>query len=130
MDPMPLSLALDADRGVILIPRRRRNGSATPPALRNQLARQSGCLTIDDGRVAISCTYCGEPGKVWWEPSRHNGNRRIPARTFATLEVDHLIPFVKGGRHDLTNVTWSCAACNTRKGSRTVGEFLTRERGR
>lgn len=37
--------------------------------------------------------------------------------------LDHLTPLSKGGLHSITNVTWTCAACNLKKNNKTEEEF-------
>jgi hypothetical protein len=32
-----------------------------------------------------------------------------------SFSVEHIIPLVKGGTHDLENLAWSCQGCNSRK---------------
>ena len=49
------------------------------------------------------CRYCGSPGP---------------------LEMDHIIPVSKGGRHDPENVQPLCKSCNCRKGNRTTDTIL------
>jgi len=39
-------------------------------------------------------------------------------------QVDHVIPRAKGGTHDMDNLVACCAACNSRKGSRSHASFL------
>ncbi|HEY0777367.1 MAG TPA: HNH endonuclease [Gemmatirosa sp.] len=41
------------------------------------------------------------------------------------LSVDHVQPRVKGGDRSGGNLVTACGACNTRKGHRSVAEFLT-----
>jgi 5-methylcytosine-specific restriction endonuclease McrA len=58
----------------------------------------------------------------------HMCNRKVrkdvpyPSASFATL--DHLIPLSAGGPHTYANIATACFPCNTRKGTRAVGEQL------
>jgi len=45
-----------------------------------------------------------------------------------SLQMDHVVPLVRGGRHAISNVVPACQPCNSRKGSRLLVEWLTRER--
>jgi 5-methylcytosine-specific restriction endonuclease McrA len=53
-------------------------------------------------RDNYTCQYCG--------------------RRFTNLTIDHVIPKRLGGEHTWTNVVAACAACNHRKGGRTLQE--------
>ena len=55
-------------------------------------------------RDGYTCKYCGLVGGI--------------------LEVDHIIPFSKGGTDDLNNLTTSCRMCNRQKKDKSVEEFL------
>lgn len=55
-----------------------------------------------------TCVYCGY--------------RRI-ARS---LDIDHVIPAVRGGSNDASNLQVICRPCNQRKGLQTDGEFRAR----
>jgi hypothetical protein len=39
------------------------------------------------------------------------------------LEIEHIVPVVRGGSDDLTNLTLSCKACNLKKRTQTAAEF-------
>lgn len=39
------------------------------------------------------------------------------------LEVDHIVPFSKGGSDDFENLTTSCLRCNRQKKDKSVQEF-------
>lgn len=39
------------------------------------------------------------------------------------LELDHILPKSRGGSDRVSNLAFSCHACNQRKGNRTAGEF-------
>jgi RRXRR protein/HNH endonuclease len=49
------------------------------------------------------CAYCGRAG--------------IP------LEVEHIVPRIRGGTNRVSNLTLACKTCNQVKGKRTAGEF-------
>ena len=41
------------------------------------------------------------------------------------LQVEHIVPRSKGGSHRPSNLTVSCEPCNLKKGSRSIGDFLS-----
>ena len=51
-------------------------------------------------RDRYTCQYCG--------------------RKSSNLTLDHIIPKHKGGRHEWSNLVTACAACNLKKGGRTL----------
>ena len=55
-----------------------------------------------------TCVYCGY--------------RRIAA----SMDIDHIIPVVRGGSNDESNLQVICRRCNQRKGPQTDEEFRTR----
>lgn len=55
-------------------------------------------------RDAFRCTYCGSADD---------------------LHCDHVFPVAKGGSHDDSNLTTACRTCNTRKGAKTLEEWLS-----
>lgn len=55
-------------------------------------------------RDNYTCVYCGEKG--------------------LKLEVDHKLPFVRGGSDELENLVTSCRSCNRQKRDKTAEEFL------
>ncbi len=71
---------------------------AWPKGLKQELMR----------RQNNTCVYCG--------------NRRT-ARNF---EIDHIVPVVRGGSNDKSNLQVICAPCNQRKGIQTDEEFRAR----
>ena len=48
---------------------------------------------------------------------RDNGKCRMCGAT-DNLAVDHIMPFVRGGSNELTNLQILCRACNSAKGAR------------
>ena len=71
---------------------------AWPQGLKQELMR----------RQNNTCAYCG--------------NRK----TAPTLEIDHVVPVVRGGSNDKSNLQVICAPCNQRKGIQTDEEFRAR----
>ena len=55
-----------------------------------------------------TCVYCG--------------HRRIAS----SMDIDHIIPVVRGGSNDESNLQVICRRCNQRKGPQTDEEFRTR----
>jgi 5-methylcytosine-specific restriction endonuclease McrA len=53
-------------------------------------------------RDSYTCAYCGQEA----------------------TQVDHIIPRVDGGTHDMDNLIAACAKCNGLKGSRSQASFL------
>lgn len=79
------------------------------PAVKGQ-GYQKGTLYGTEVRAYLRhkwnnlCAYCGKKGQ----------------------EVEHLIPRSRGGTNNVSNLVWSCTACNLKKGAQTVTEFLKR----
>jgi len=43
--------------------------------------------------------------------------------TFSKLELDHVIPISKGGRHEIGNILPSCRSCNAKKHVKSLDEW-------
>ncbi len=71
---------------------------AWPKGLKQELMR----------RQNNTCVYCGH------------------RRTARTLEIDHIVPVVRGGSNDKSNLQVICGPCNQRKGLQTDEEFRAR----
>lgn len=75
-----------------------------------KLIRHQGSISISVlisevfKRDNYTCKYCGRKGGI--------------------LEVDHIIPFSKGGSNDLINLATSCRRCNRQKKDKDINEFL------
>lgn len=50
------------------------------------------------------CAYCGS----------YNG----------PFEIDHIVPWSRGGTHDRSNLTLACQGCNRSKGNKMISEWL------
>lgn len=55
---------------------------------------------------------------------RDNYTCRYCKKVGGILEVDHVIPFSKGGSDNLDNLVTSCRTCNRQKKDKTVKEFI------
>ena len=55
------------------------------------------------GLIAQSCAYCGSVDRI---------------------EVDHVVPLARGGKHEVENLAPACFACNRSKGAKLVSEWL------
>ena len=53
------------------------------------------------------CAYCGKPG--------------------LKLQVEHIHPKAKGGSNRISNLTLSCEACNLKKGTQDIKDFLKKD---
>jgi hypothetical protein len=57
-------------------------------------------------RDGAKCAYCGD--------------------TSGPFELDHILPYSRGGKTSLVNLTVSCAPCNRSKGDKTLEEWRGR----
>lgn len=48
-------------------------------------------------------------------------NHCLQVGTIHTLQIDHIVPFSRGGSNNLSNLQALCGTCNKRKGNRFVG---------
>lgn len=55
-------------------------------------------------RDNFTCQYCKQKGGI--------------------LEIDHVVPFSKGGSDDINNLVTSCRKCNRQKRDKSLDEFL------
>lgn len=71
------------------------------PLTRQSWARVKALVKKRDSAI---CQYCGQ--------SAPDG------------EPDHVLPLAQGGADILTNLVWTCRACNRAKGGRTLREWI------
>jgi 5-methylcytosine-specific restriction endonuclease McrA len=60
----------------------------------------------------------------WHNILKRYGHRCAYCRRKARLEIDHVVPVSRGGRHTAKNVVPCCRSCNSSKSSRTPREWL------
>lgn len=80
---------------------------------------------LDKGRVRLQET----DNDLWKEMSKYIFKRdkyicSYCGKVGGKLEVDHIIPFSKGGNDSFENLTTSCRTCNRQKKDKSVKEFL------
>ena len=84
-----------------------RNQKTTPPRRTqgSKWIRRSTRLAIylRDGE---SCTWCGSA-----------------VEDGASLTLDHIRPYSRGGSHHASNLITACAACNTARGARSAAAY-------
>ncbi len=69
--------------------------------------RLSGLFTLDEWEAVVTvfggrCAYCGREEK---------------------LEIEHMTPLSRGGKHEIGNIVPACKPCNSSKRSKTAEEF-------
>jgi 5-methylcytosine-specific restriction endonuclease McrA len=77
-------------------------------ARRRAARRTGGDLTDAEWQEILEafdsrCAYCDSPDR---------------------LELEHVVPLSRGGRHTKSNVVPACRPCNRSKGNKTLAEFL------
>lgn len=95
----------------------------------------------DDGTLGYQMGYEGElwrmrpvrsfvPGGRWIEPTRRlslyqrDGWKCQVCGSLDRLSLDHKLPRTRGGTDDDANLWTLCRSCNSKKGTRTVEEWL------
>ncbi|WP_414583825.1 HNH endonuclease [Scytonema sp. PCC 10023] len=64
----------------------------------------------------------------WWKQGIIKG-RQLPTGTIP-LQIEHIHPKSKGGSNRVSNLTLSCERCNTKKGTKSIDEFLKNDGSR
>lgn len=62
------------------------------------------------------------PYRVRWSV-RASGRCEVCGSTEAPFEIDHIMPYSRGGTHDRANLQLLCKPCNRAKGARTMEEW-------
>lgn len=57
------------------------------------------------------------------EISRLKNNSCFFCGSYESIEIDHVIPISRGGRHSIGNLMTLCRSCNRRKSNKTIIEF-------
>ncbi len=91
-----------------LAARARRKHQPSEPTRRIPAATRDAVFTRDQGR----CTFVGSTGK------------RCEATHY--LQIDHIVPFARGGSSTVGNLRLLCARHNQREAERVLGEQATR----
>lgn len=60
----------------------------------------------------------------WDRQCAYCGVKEVP------LQIEHIHPRSKGGSNSITNLTLSCAKCNTKKGNKGIKDFLSQDPSR
>jgi len=73
-------------------------------ARRGRIKASAKLVTVKEiaKMYASVCTYCGSSDKI---------------------EIDHIVPLSKGGRHSIGNLTPACRSCNGSKGNKFLREW-------
>lgn len=83
--------------------KRAAEGTHSAADMREQFTRQKGI-----------CYYCDCKLINPFKPKPKTTVKRI-------AHWEHIIPLVRGGRNDLSNLVWACADCNLSKGAKLLG---------
>lgn len=60
----------------------------------------------------------------WGRECCYCGKQNIP------LNIEHVVPRARGGTNRVSNLALACIPCNTKKGSRSIEEFLAKDQQR
>lgn len=105
-------------------------GRYRPKVSKRQLANIRKAVYERDGYACVNCGWkpeiperyggggalCGPaPAEALAEPGRHPSQRLAKLRV---LELDHKIPYSKGGGFTVKNLQAMCSTCNGQKGTR------------
>jgi 5-methylcytosine-specific restriction endonuclease McrA len=86
-------------------PELNRNASAK----RRAIKESNGIFVISKKELKAlyesDCFYCGSKGKI---------------------ELDHVLPIIKGGRHSIGNLVAACQSCNRSKGAKLLVEWINK----
>ena len=88
-----------------------RRGAALHALMRrvvSQTRRREAKRTLFGGRDVVPCCFCQKP------------------LTYAEATIEHVLPQSRGGTWDLSNLTISCAPCNSARGNMGYQKFRGR----
>lgn len=76
------------------------------------------------GEVPVKLQRPAIPANIRREVFRRDGHRcRYCGSHDGPFDVDHMLPWSRGGTHALENLTIACSSCNRSKGALTAEEF-------
>ena len=62
----------------------------------------------------------------WEQVLAKYGSRCAYCGVVGPMTRDHVVPLIRGGTNDISNIVPACALCNCKKGRATAEEFLAR----
>lgn len=62
----------------------------------------------------------GVTAEQWIEIMNKYGNKCLCCGYTGQLAIDHIIPLINGGEHDVNNIQPLCRSCNSKKGTKTI----------
>lgn len=81
-------------------------------------------LRIDDPLLcAATLGYCPFGDAEWQKLLNRFNHRCAYCGAAGSMEKDHVIPLIRGGRHAIANILPACANCNRRKGALLLVEW-------
>jgi 5-methylcytosine-specific restriction endonuclease McrA len=79
--------------------------------------RAWGTRELNDDELAMKAVVLGDP-------CAYCGGHGSDSKPCYKLTADHIVPIANGGERASTNMTACCGGCNSRKGGRSLLDFL------